>query len=77
MKAWGTASDLDTDSPYNLRKYRGLPPGPIANPSLESILASLKPKESSYYYYLHGTDGRIHYAATNDEHNQNRAKYLR
>jgi UPF0755 protein len=72
-----TASDLDTDSPYNLRKYRGLPPGPIANPSLQSIEAALEPESSQYYYYLHGTDGQIRYAVTNDEHNANRAKYLR
>jgi UPF0755 protein len=72
-----TASDLDLDSPYNLRKYRGLPPGPIANAGLESIKAALHPEASPYYYYLHGSDGQIHYAVTNDEHNANRAKYLR
>jgi UPF0755 protein len=71
-----TLSDLAVDSPYNLRKYRGLPPGPIASPGLSSIQAALHPKESPYYYYLHGTDGQIHYAVTNDEHNQNRARYL-
>jgi UPF0755 protein len=71
-----TASDLETDSPYNLRKFRGLPPGPIASPSIKSIEAALRPKESAYYYYLHGTDGRIHYATTNDEHNANKARYL-
>jgi len=72
-----TLDDLDVDSPYNLRKYRGLPPGPIANPGLESIRATLHPEESEYWYYLHGNDGKIHYARTNDEHNQNRDLYLR
>lgn len=71
-----TASDLDMDSPYNLRKYRGLPPGPIANPSIASIRAALHPESSPYYYYLHGSDGIIRYAVTNDEHNVNKAKYL-
>lgn len=71
-----TAADLSIDSPYNLRKYRGLPPGPIANPGMESIRASLHPEESDYYYYLHGSDGAIHYAVTNDEHNSNKARYL-
>lgn len=71
-----TANDLNMDSPYNLRKYRGLPPGPIANPSIGSIRAALNPESSPYYYYLHGNDGRIHYAVTNDEHNVNRARYL-
>lgn len=72
-----TKSDLDIDSPYNLRKYRGLPPTPIANPGIESIKAALHPVASDYLFYLHGTDGKIHYAKTNDEHNENRAKYLR
>lgn len=72
-----TTADLNVDSPYNLRKYRGLPPGPIANPGLKSIEAALSPQPTDYLYYLHGTDGQIHYAKTNDEHNANRAKYLR
>lgn len=72
-----TAKELDMDSPYNLRKYRGLPPSPIANSSLQSIQATLRPASSPYYYYLHGLDGVIRYAVTNDEHNANKAKYLR
>jgi UPF0755 protein len=71
-----TATDLDNDSPYNLRKVRGLPPGPIANPSLSSIQAALHPKDSPYWYYLHDHEGQIHYAVTNDEHNANRARFL-
>ncbi len=71
-----TVNDLAVDSPYNTRKYRGLPPGPIASPSLSSIEAALEPKASPYYYYLHGADGQIRYAETNDEHNANKAKYL-
>jgi UPF0755 protein len=72
-----TTKDLDTDSPYNTRKFRGLPPGPIASPGLASISATIQPEESPYWYYLHGQDGRIHYASTNDEHNENKRKYLR
>lgn len=72
-----TKADLEIDSPYNLRARGGLPPGPIANPGLASIEAALHPEQTPYFYYLHGTDGSIHYAATNDEHNANRAKYLR
>lgn len=71
-----TVSDLQTDSPYNTRKYRGLPPGPIANPGLGTILSTLNAEDSPYYYYLHGADGKIRYARTNDEHNVNKAKYL-
>ncbi len=72
-----TSVDLQTDSPYNLRKVKGLPPTPIANPGLQSITATLRPVDSEYWFYLHGNDGVIRYAETNDEHNENRAKYLR
>lgn len=72
-----TAADLEIDSPYNTRRYRGLPPGPIANPGLSSIRAALHPEESPYWYYLHDASGRIHYARTNDEHNENKRKHLR
>lgn len=72
-----TTADLAIDSPYNLRKFRGLPPGPIASPSLASIKAALHPQESPYWYYLHGNDGVIRYAVTNDEHNVNKYNYLR
>ncbi len=71
-----TENDLQVDSPYNLRKYAGLPPGPIASPSLSSIQAALHPQASDYFYYLHDKNGVIRYAVTNDEHNANRAKYL-
>lgn len=72
-----TVTDLQQDSPYNTRKYRGLPPSPIANPGLQTILATVNPEDSAYYYYLHGNDGQIRYARTNDEHNVNKARYLR
>lgn len=72
-----TTADLNVNSPYNIRKFRGLPPGPIANPGLSSIIAALRPKDSPYWYYLHGRDGQIRYAETNEEHNINKFKYLR
>lgn len=72
-----TTADLNSPSPYNLRKFRGLPPGPIANPGIKSIEAALHPTESPYWYYLHGSDGVIRYAVTNEEHNQNKFDYLR
>jgi UPF0755 protein len=69
--------DLQENSPYNTRKNQGLPPGPICNPGLKSIEAALNPQSSAYFYYL--TDpasGSVVYAATNDEQNANKAKYL-
>jgi UPF0755 protein len=72
-----TYEDLKESSPYNTRKFTGLPPGPISNPGLESIKAALHPEESPYLYYLHRADnGEIVYAQTNDEHNRNRERYL-
>ncbi len=66
--------DLDVESPYNTYKHKGLPPGPICNPSLESIQAALNPTASDYLYYLHDDKGRSYYARTLEEHKQNRFK---
>ncbi|MBP1737509.1 MAG: YceG like protein [Oscillospiraceae bacterium] len=49
------------DSPYNTYLYEGLPPGPIANPGSESILAAINPDDTSYYYYILGDDGKHHF----------------
>lgn len=56
-----TSADMETDSPYNLYRYAGLPPTPISNPGLASIQAALEPEETDYYYYALGTDGKHHY----------------
>ena len=53
--------DLDVDSPYNTYKNPGLPPGPIASPSRESIQAALEPAESYYLYYVLEADGEQHF----------------
>ncbi|MBI5654747.1 endolytic transglycosylase MltG [Candidatus Uhrbacteria bacterium] len=66
--------DLDVDSPYNTYKHKGLPPGPICNPSLESIEAALHPTATDYLYYLHDDAGKSYYAKTLEEHKQNRYK---
>lgn len=72
-----TRSDLAIDSPFNTYKYKGLPPSPIGNPGLDSIKASLNPKESPYLYYLHDSEGQIYYAKTFTEHQANIRKYLK
>ncbi len=71
-----TFDDLQIDSRYNTYKYKGLPPGPIANPGLDTILASLEPTDTPYLYYLSGKDGIMHYAKTFEEHKKNKLKYL-
>ena len=63
-----TAADLMVDSPYNTRKYPGLPIGPIANPGLDSIEAALHPEETNYYFYALDTDGMHHFSETYQEH---------
>lgn len=70
-------SDLKADSPYNTYTHKGLPPGPINNPGLESIDAALNPTKTNYLYYLTGSDNQMHYAATYAGHQANRRKYLR
>ncbi len=45
-------SDLERDSPYNTRKLKGLPPGPIASPGARSIDAALNPAQTDYLFYV-------------------------
>lgn len=71
-----SGTDLDIDSPYNTYLHRGLPPGPIANPGVDSLRAALHPIETDYLYYLSGTDGVMHYAKTFEEHKRNKELYL-
>jgi len=69
--------DTKINSPYNTYKYAGLPPGPIGNPSLNSILAVVHYRVTDYLYFLNKPDGTAVYAKTLDEHNANKAKYLK
>lgn len=72
-----TRADLAIVSPYNTYLNPGLPPGPIGNPGRASLEASVNPKETKYWFYLHDTDGKIHYATTIEEHNANVCTYLK
>lgn len=71
-----TKEDLELNSPYNTYKFSGLPPAPIANPGLSSIKAAANPQDSPYWFYLHDSEGEIHYAKTIEEHNENIRKFL-
>ena len=62
-----TDADRSIDSPYNTYLYPGLPPGPIANPGLESIQAAMNPADTSYYYYALGDDNTHHFFRTYSE----------
>lgn len=61
----------DKDNKFNTRKFLGLPPTPIASPSLESLLAVITPEKHKYYYYvLNYRDKKNHLFSKNlTEHN--------
>ena len=63
-----TTADLKIDSPYNTYLHRGIPPGPICNPGLASILAALRPAETSDLFFVAIGDGRHHFSRTFTEH---------
>lgn len=71
-----TLREREIKSPYNTYLNRGLPPGPICNPGLSSLKAALDPAKTEYLYYLHDSNGVIHYAKTLEEHNRNINKYI-
>lgn len=70
-------ADKTFDSPFNTYRNGGLPPHPIANPSIESIDAALNPQKTTCMYYLHDNDGQIHCSPTYDGHLANVNRYLR
>jgi UPF0755 protein len=65
-------NDLKIDSPYNTYLYKGLPPGPICNPGLNSIIAALEPEEGDYLYFVLGENGRHIFSKTYQEHLRNK-----
>ncbi|PIP74275.1 MAG: endolytic transglycosylase MltG [Candidatus Levybacteria bacterium CG_4_9_14_3_um_filter_35_16] len=70
-----TSQDKTINSPYNTYTNPGLPPGPISNPGLASIKASLNPAKTDYLFYISDANGTNHYAKTMAEHNANIKKY--
>jgi len=64
-----TDSQLALDTPYNTRIHRGLPPTPISNPGVASMIAAAEPAHVSYMYYVDkpNTCGKLAFATTNAE----------
>lgn len=72
-----TGRERSLDNPWNTYKYPGLPIGPIANPSLNSIESVLRPTKNDYWYFISTLDGEMKYAKTIEEHQKNVVTYLR
>ncbi len=72
-----TEEQLFTDSPFNTYQTAGLPPGPICNPSLDSIAAVLTPAETDYMFFVAKNDGSGEhaFAVTKEEQDANVALY--
>ncbi|MBS4026217.1 MAG: endolytic transglycosylase MltG [Clostridia bacterium] len=67
-------ADLERQNPYNTYMNKDLPPGPIASPGKNSIMAALNPLEHDYFYYVLGEDGHV-FAKTYQEHLRNVENY--
>lgn len=67
---WGRlfTADYKVDHPYNTYKYRGLPPGPLNNPSPSSIKAVLQPRDHDYMFFVAKGDGSHTFTRTLSEH---------
>jgi len=80
IKAMGskiTREDLNRKHPYNTYQIQGLPPGPIANPGKESLIAAVKPAEVDYLYFVAKNDGTHYFSDNLAEHNREVDRYQR
>ena len=67
-----TAEHLNTDSPYNTRKNKGIPPGPICNMGVQALYAALEPNDTNYHYFVYDRNKYAHrFAVTEREHLNN------
>ncbi|MAT88874.1 MAG: branched-chain alpha-keto acid dehydrogenase subunit E2 [Aestuariivita sp.] len=68
-------SELSKDTPWNTYLNKGLPPTPISNPGLQSILAAVNPADTEYVYFVADGEGSHAFAKNLKEHNINVAKW--
>ena len=81
QKMYLNSDDLSVDSAYNTYKRKGLPVGPVCNPSMDAVVAALYPDEqylAQKYLYFCSTDpdsGELHFSRTLEEHQAAAAMY--
>ncbi|MFC4558902.1 endolytic transglycosylase MltG [Virgibacillus kekensis] len=68
--------DLEVESPYNTYFVDKLPIGPISNFAEISLQAAVNPQETAFKYFLHDSEGNIHFAETHQEHQTLKQKYI-
>jgi len=61
-------ADKFIDSPFNTYQNKGLPPEPIANPSVDAIVAALNPYTTECVYYFHSRTREYYCSVTYEEH---------
>ena len=70
-----SADDLNVNSPYNTRRFAGLPPGPIGNPTAGAIKACVTPDDDNYLFFFTDPNGVTHFEKTSAEFNADMQKY--
>jgi UPF0755 protein len=70
-----TFDDLEFASTYNTYVQTGLPPGPIANPGIESITAVIRPAQTNFLFFVATGEGGHVFSETYEEHLANVQKY--
>jgi UPF0755 protein len=75
-KAITNADFLTVNDPYNTYITTGLPPGPICNPGIASIDATINSTSSNYYYFI-VANGQVYGATTYAQHEANIKKYMK
>ncbi|HKX24390.1 MAG TPA: endolytic transglycosylase MltG [Candidatus Saccharimonadales bacterium] len=71
----GQQEAINIDSPYNTRRYTGLPPGAIANFNITALTAVADPAPGDYLFFVAGDDGTTYFARTEAEHQSNIDRY--
>jgi UPF0755 protein len=66
---------LETSTPYNTYKIKGLPPGPIANPGIKAIEAALFPADTDFLYFVSKKDNTHEFSTNIRDHNKAVRKY--